>query len=984
MICPRAQFKRLAAGCQAAVFMLLSASFSSMLCYAEIDSIQRIQIDADSLSSALIQLGQQTGNSIVFPARLLYGRSAENIDADISTRDALTRLLGGTSLGFQMITANVVAIVPLPASDNKTQGHSEELFVLGKPVTGSYIKRTDLQGSSPVSIVTEQELLAKGSQSLSQYFKFYPAVFGSGANTEVSNGGNGSATLTLRGLPEENTLILVNGKRSAYNGLRVNAVDLNMIPALAVKRVEVLKGGASALYGSDAVAGVVNIITKDHYDGFSIRQYYGESSRGDAERRKTELMWGMRGEYVSLMVAMSRYSQEALFSREREISNSADRREQEGIDQRSSATPSSRVTLDDGSTVILRAGREGNDATDYRAATAEDLYDYAGATSSVTPLEKNSVLLSAGYHFSADLNLNLMALNTTTESTITFAPTPVMPAFESQPFFIAEDNVFNPFAEDIHDIRRRMIELGPREQINDNETERIDVTLDGRAEGLHWEAVLSWNQVSSKELFTNLVDGEKLAKALGEPDDCLPSEACIPVNFFGPAGSITSEQIDSIRFNNFDEGNNEITAASVYLDGQLLQTAAGPVLAAVGLERRKEEAEINTLPKSQEGFVIGDDAVASLSGRRTISELFAELHVPLLNHKPMAYSLNLELAVRHSRYSDFGRNTTPRVALRYRPTAGLLLRANYAEGFRAPGLDELYNSTHRKFTFLNDPCADPVNVSELPGCLQQSDPTRDQFLAEFIGNPSLKPEEAENITFGFMLTPLSLPEFELELDFFSIKQDNVVGLSSPGFITLEEARGNSTGRVQRDSNGNIMMIEATFLNVGRREVSGADLAVHYRWSDTKWGEVKGLFAASYLHEYRSQLDPATPMQNIAGTFQDVEREGNGALPRWKANLGLSLQKPDWRFDYNLYYVYKLQEMVPMKEKLRKINSWLTHNLQLTYKPDESEGLSFALGVDNILDKQPPLVASSFNDNIDARTHSLIGRYWYMRLAYNFN
>ncbi len=355
-------------------------------------------IDAPQLSPALIQFSRQSGLSIVFPEHLARNLDSAPVTGTLSSAEALDTLLEGTGLGWEMVESRIVAVYSVdcdeaPGCASPTQTLSrypvyvpglEETYVYGSQMTGSRIRRPGYESAAPVDVLSAPEIELSGAQTLGELLKFVPAVAGNSLSTAISNGGNGTATVTLRGLPASNTLVLINGRRVANDGLAGESVDLNSIPPAAVKRIEILKDGASAIYGSDAIAGVVNVILKRDFYGFLAETYYGQAEAGDLDTQTHTFQYGTGFNRGSLFITASHYSQDPIFSSDRDISASADTRAIGGADQRSSATPDARLVLPDGTALIA-------DGSSYRPATDEDRFDFPAFTSAVVPLERNSV-----------------------------------------------------------------------------------------------------------------------------------------------------------------------------------------------------------------------------------------------------------------------------------------------------------------------------------------------------------------------------------------------------------------------------------------------------------------------------------------------------------------------------------------------------------------------------------------------------------------
>ena len=949
-------------------------------------------IDAPQLGPALIQFSQQSGLSIVFSKRLTRNKEAPPVIGDMANETALDTLLHDTGLGWELVDDRVIAVYPVDCAVDDScpspmgtvdkyprfEPGIEETFIYGSRVTGSRIKRTAYDTSAPVDVFSAPDIELSGAQTLGELLKFVPAVSGNAISTAISNGGDGTASVTLRGLPASNTLVLVNGRRVANNGLAGESVDLNSIPPAAVERIEILKDGASAIYGSDAIAGVVNVIMRRDFEGLLAETYYGEAERGDLATQTHTLQYGALIPRGSVFLSATLFEQDGIYSRDRAVSRNADTRPLGGSDERSSATPDARITPPGADTLI--ATRDG-----YRPATDEDLYNYLAFSTAVVPLKRNSLFGSFEYDLSSNITASLEASYLETESEATLAPTPIFAAFEQTPITVAADNIYNSFGQALTDVRRRLVELPDRRQRNESEVSRFSAAVEGQSGGWYWDAGYNWSRSEAFQSTSNLVNADNLRRGVGPAAGCQgPAlDGCVPINLLGAAGSIGPDQSDFLAVTGEVSGYSTLSSFSANLSGQPFQLRHGPVAMAVGMEFRNEATRKKPDALLASTGTIGATNFEATRGDRDITEFYAEAIVPLWRDASGQQFLDVEAALRHSDYSDFGETTNPKVGWRLQLWPGLLLRGTYAEGFRAPSLNELFEGNSEEQAFINDPCTVAANVGVLPGCSQQADPTRNQFLTLRGGNPKLQPETARSWSAGAVWSPSWLSGLTLTADLFQVEQNDVVAASAQ-FVVSENARsGEFSDNVQRDELGNLALVRANNINVGRRRVRGSDLALTYHLPKQPWGQLSLTGSAAYIHEYLAKVDPAAPELNLAGTFRDEASEGLGGIPKWKAQFGVRWQQQRWRAGYDAHYVSSMTEIIPGTERRRHIDSWLIHDLQVSYTFNVLQGLRASLGVDNAFDQEAPLATSAFNDNIDGRTHELKGRYWYTKLSQQF-
>ncbi|MEQ9463712.1 MAG: TonB-dependent receptor [Haliea sp.] len=949
-------------------------------------------IRESSLSSALLQFSRQSDTPIVFSDRLTRHLAAPELVGNLRRDAALAQLLASSGLKWELIDERIIAIYAVncgngPCNDPEQtsalfpvyEPGMEETYVYGSSLTGSRIRRDPNRFSAPVDVYARSDIERSGAQTLGELLKFVPAVIGNSTSTAISNGGDGTATVTLRGLPASNTLILINGRRVANDGLSGESVDLNSISPAAVERVEILKDSASAIYGSDAIGGVVNVIMKRDFHGVLAETYYGESSRGDLTTTTQTLQYGTSFRDGGLFLSASHYEQEPLFSRDRAVSRSADTRALGGTDQRSSATADARVVLPDGQSLI--ATGEGS----YRPTGPDDLFDFQAFTTAVVPMRRSSVYASANRDLTPQVTATLEASYLQTNARATLAPTPIFTGFEQTPLTVAATNIYNDFGTDITDVRRRLVEFPARTQRNESRVGRVSAILEGLYADWHWDLGVNWSRSEATETVTNLVDAERLRRALGPADRCLGAtiDGCVPVAIMGPAGSIGPEQVDYLRVAGETNGYSSLSSAAINLSNALLHLPAGRGDLALGVEFRHEATSKRPDARLASLGTIGATNFEATRGSRKIIELYAESRLPIWNSASGGRSLELEAALRQSNYSDFGASTNPKLGLKLQLGPSLTLRGGYARGFRAPSLNELYEGSKEQQAFLSDPCTQAANIGVLPGCTQRADPTRNQFLTVKGGNPNLEAETSDSLSAGLVWIPVRIPGLRLSADYWEIKQDDVVSSSAQFIIDQNARNGRFADRINRDGLGNLVRVEANNINIGKRRIRGADLGLSYHFPDQPWGQLSITGSGAWIREYLAQPDPGAAAVDLAGTFLDEASDGLGGIPEWKGQLGIRWKRERWEANYEIQHVSAMRETLPGSSQQRTISDWTVHDLQLSYVFDLWSGLRLTMGVDNALDEPAPLAASAFNDNIDARTHDLKGRFWYTRISQRF-
>ena len=950
-----------------------------------------IHLPAGSLHKAFIALGQQTKSSIIFLSSLANDRDVVAIDGRFTIIQTLETLIAGRDLEFRVVGPLSVVVLPRCVNARNCQtveeesglniqqySMIEELVVRGKQLTGSRFKQTDSHSFTPVEIITATEIRLAGAQTLSQLMRQTPEVAGNSASTAVSNGGNGSASVTLRGLPSTNTLVLINGLRITSNALDGGSVDLNSIPLAAIDRVEILKDSGSSNYGSDAIAGVVNVILRKSVDGMMLNAYYGGAERGDNQTRRYDMLAGGKLGNIEIMAVASHYSQQGIFSRDRTISRSADARGLGGIDQRSSATPNARILLNDSVVSLSSDQLDGSSAAHFSADNSEHLFDYLAYTSSLVPAKRNSFYLSGSLIDSGSLDSSFELSYVTNSSTITHAPMPVFTAFEQVPITISAANQFNPFGQDIEDLRIRLTGLGVRTQQDESRTFRASAALMGALANGEWHSSLSWSRNSAVERWHNLVNLQNLALGLGDSAVCASVDGCVAVNVFSNPDAIGAEQLNYIRADATNRGRSTLGSFNVDLSQVFDIVPAGDLEFAAGFELRQEILDTRADQRVENDQLIGGE-FGSSHGRRTISELYLESLIPMLAGDQFGGQLEANMSLRATRFSDFGSRTNPKLALRYRPHKDLMLRASISKGFRAPSLYELNQSASVSQAFLLDPCS--VADNNLPGCVAETDPLRAQYPTVIGGNAELRPETSDNVSVGFVFSPESLRNFSFGLDAYQIQVDDIIGASGQLFLDQNARNLSYANRIVRDQDGELIKVIASNENLGMRKLSGVDVDIAWRMFIANWGTLGVNLSGSHIASYQFQSSPTNAIEQLAGTFADAAAEGSGSLPKWKSRLNLFWQFSDWEVALSSFYVSGVTETVSGLDGIRHSGAWSREDAQITYYFNSGDSL-VSFGVENIFDQAPPFMASAFNDNFDSRTYDSTGRFFYATISHH--
>lgn len=624
-------------------------------------------------------------------------------------------------------------------------------------VTGSRIRQVDVETAQPVHVITRQDIETQGFQSVGDIIQNITAAGNPplSRTSPSSSGMNAGGTyISLRDLGAERTLVLVNGRRMGV-GLNGRA-DLSLIPAVAVQSVEVLKDGASSIYGSDAIAGVINIITRSDFEGTTVSGYYGQYGEGDGAITRGDAIFGYRGDRGSLTIAAEQTREDRVRAADRSYSrypvsashptDGWNTNTDSGVFLSTPSDALPNVVYNGTTRVLLRPGGDPMNPADYIAQDLDVggcLPNSAGSPGPGTcrpgstagkfnpnedadlriPRETKSVYLDGMFDVTADVRLRANLLYSDRSSTRTTSGRPLTASRFDIP--ISADSYFNPVGRDIPDWFRRSQEV-LRQTTNDLTTYRISAAIEGTFEAgdrpFDWDVSYLHNR--NKLLLTGLGDMgvERLRSALGpsflDPAtgnvvcgvpgariaDCVPYNPFLPAGVAG-AGSLEGNQAlhDYLFHVEHDRGETTTEAFSANLTGSLWTLPAGDLGFAVGGEYRRESGEFIPDQYASEGLST-NQADSPTAGSYSVREVYAEIQAPLLADLPFARELTLSLASRYSDYDTFGDTTNSKIGLKWKPIDSLMLRATVADGFRAPTIIDLYGGLSETAGRYTDPC----------------------------------------------------------------------------------------------------------------------------------------------------------------------------------------------------------------------------------------------------------------------------------------
>lgn len=750
-------------------------------------------------------------------------------------------------------------------------------------VTGSRIRRIDAETSSPVQVVSRDDIEQTGRQSIAEVLRSVVSADNQGSIPTAFSAGfaSGASAVSLRGLGVNSTLVLLNGRRLASYGLADDGVrtfvDLNSIPLAAVERVDVVKDGGSAIYGSDAIAGVVNIILRDTYEGFSAGGTVGLNDSGDGDMQRVYAVVGGGGERFNAYLTLEESSEKAISGRDAEsFLRTNDLRSRGFFDNRRGGVIAGGGQFADGSGPVFSAVNPFGSVRKPGGTQSERInltpcpevspttgvcqFETIGFTQIQPKVERLTALGRATYKFNDDLKAftEISFFNSEVQSTGT-------------PSSVNDGGVFNPAdpaSPVVHTTRLpgnhpdnptgqtttlslQTLGLGGRNGRTDNDVYRAIVGIDGLLGGSgnwSWNAAGGYIRSELTDTSTGFVRFPVLQAALNSGQFRIDPTLNSPELLAAISPTLEREAISSV------------TLADATVSGTLFQLAGRDVGVAVGLEYRRERTDTPPVPFTDTAEIVGL-GFSGFTADRDVYSGYLEANVPVLE------SVEINAAYRYDEYSDYGSSRTPKIGVKYRPLRNLLVRGTYQEGFRAPGPAESGNSASFGFT----------NIGILT-----------------VGNPDVKPEESKSYSSGIVFEPFD--GTNISVDYYRIERENeivgadqslVVGnLSTTGPENSQRPGLLPNSTLFFDVNGDLATISAPFVNANKTTTDGLDLDLRQRIDLGKFGRLTAGLVFSHIFSFERELSDGTTFE-YAGTHGPFVLSSAGGTPTDRARLRLT-------------------------------------------------------------------------------------------------
>jgi iron complex outermembrane receptor protein len=961
-------------------------------------------------------------------------------DTVLRTGVAVIALSAGSGVAWAQSTLPPPDVPQRPATASTPNREGEIV------ITGSRIRRNPLDLDAPRVFVDQADIQKTGLNSINDVLQRLPSS-GGGLNGRFNNSGNlgnppdgagvgaGAAEIDLRYLGSRRTLVLVDGLRfvpgASASGVPPS-VDLNAIPESMIDRVEVLQDGASTIYGSDAIAGVVNIITKKGQKGFAASAQVGSYlDHNDGWTQNYQVSWGNGTNGPTQIVIGGNYVQaDGVSSGARAISAFGN-------------APYSTTCDTGGCSSFPLNGRFGGAVfgpgfvtlshpittrpsfpADFRPFTNADRFNFAPFNYLEIPVKRYGAFADLAQDVGSDMHFRLKGLWNFRHSINQAAPIPlgVGPDVGNGNLLdhvtISGTNPYNPFGFDLipsdgspganyDQIKRRVIEAGPRHFEQRVKTYYGTATLDGQiGPDWFWDIGGLYGYNKAKQTMFGNINAHNVQIALGPLATCNATAGCVPLDMFGTPGAITSAMLGYIGFTQHDSSQQRIWSGSANITGKWFDVGGGPLGVAGGVEYRRQTGRFDPDPVVAAGFS-SDIPAQPAKGGYKVGEAYAEFDAPFIKGRPGAELLELDGSVRYSHYKTDADPTAPshtfahttfKADMNWKPVNALRFRASWSEGFRAPSIGELYGGLSRFDSAIDDPCSSlsaqarnfTNDATVHANCSAQGVPAagattapRDQLSVVTGGNRNLTPETSTGWVVGGVANPIR--GFTAELNWYDIKIKGAIQAVSAATTLYRCVYSNdplACSSVTRSAGtGNVTQIRGILQNIAQIQTNGIDLNLAYRTPLPRFGELGFTWNNTFL----STFDVTTPttsgnvVEHRVGQETDSPSQG---YPRWKSTGVIDWNGFGFGATLTGRYISKLKELQNNESPL-KATFYTDAQLRWSPKIGLLQELQFAIGANNLFNVSTPGCVACDTNHMDPSIYDTPGRYYYARIGVKY-
>ncbi|MEW6024751.1 MAG: TonB-dependent receptor [Pseudomonadota bacterium] len=828
-----------------------------------------------------------------------------------------------------------VGLIAMPAFAQETAPVAQKIERV--EVTGSRIKRADAEGALPVTVIKREELEASGSTTVAEFMR--TSTFSSAGNFRPQSGSSAQsfAGIDLRGLGSARTLVLLDGRRLPKAPNVGDSADLNTVPMAAVERIEILTDGASAVYGSDAIGGVVNIITRKDFEGVAATIGYTKPENDGGERKEASVILGVQGEKGRLVMGASKTGRAMVYTRDRPWG------QEQGV---SSYGNNYRLPSGAYTSIGNLRGNAATGCTDenfYLADNGTCSYNFNAVAADEAQIDSQAFFARGETQINDDWKAYVNASTTNTRSFGRYAPTPAQ-------LTVAANTPNNPTAAPIV-VRHRTAAAGNRDTSTDSWLSSVAGGVQGKiTNSIDLDVGASYTRSSYKELGRNYIVRPILEQYANSGE----------YDLFNPSAN-PEEVLSAIKATTSRDGifkQTDFYATGTFYD--LFQLPGGGVSLLASAETR-EEQYADIYDSLSEAGVIEGSAGNSAAGKRRVSGAALEMVFPITK------TLEASLAGRYDKYSDYGNDFSPKVSVRWQPMKNLTVRSSFGEGFRAPTLPQL----HQKESFSAESVFDPVTClafggktgPDLPASEDCNRGKQVQVDSYTSANSALESEQSKQFSIGAVWD--ATQAISVKADYAKIKIDNVLNNVSVQDV-LDRFAGTDPRPIPsglgviRGANGAIERVQAGYANEGTLTGEYLDVSVVGRW--------KHAMVGNFDHElrYSNTLKYSDDGDELRGTL---------GLPRYRATLANNWKRGAFGLSYNINVIGKNAD-----DEDFSVGTYVTHDLQGTW--NTPWGGKLIAGVVNVGGKMPELVAYD-GRNFNFYLYDSYGRQAYVRLEQKF-
>jgi len=832
-----------------------------------------------------------------------------------------------------------VGLIAMPAFAQETAPVAQKIERV--EVTGSRIKRADAEGSLPVTVIKREELEASGSTTVAEFMR--TSTFSSAGNFRPQSGSSAQsfAGIDLRGLGSNRTLVLLDGRRLPKAPNVGDSVDLNAVPMAAVERIEILTDGASAVYGSDAIGGVVNIITRKDFEGVAASLGYTKPENEGGERKEASVIVGVQGEKGRIVMGASKTGRGMVYTRDRPWGQDL------GV---SSYGNNYRLPSGAYSAIGNLRGNPTIGCTDenfYIAGTTCS-YNFNAVAADEAQIDSQAFFARGEVQINDSWKSYVSASTTNTSSFGRYAPTPAQ-------LTVRANTPNNPTSSDIV-VRHRTAAAGNRDTSTDNWLSSVAAGFQGKlAQNIDLDVGAAYTRSVYKELGRNYIVRPILEQYVNETRATAPK-----YDLYNPSAN-SEEVLSAIKATTSRDSifkQTDFYAVGTFYD--LFQLPGGGVSLLASAETR-EEVFGDIYDSLSEAGVIEGSAGNSAAGKRRVSGAALEMVFPITK------TLEASAAGRFDKYSDYGNDFSPKVALRWQPLKNVTFRSSYGEGFRAPSLPQL----HQKESFSAESVFDPVTCLALGGgtggnLTAANDCNRGKLVqidSYTLANEALKSEQSKQFSVGAVWDVI--PAISLKADYARIKIDDRISLIGAQDL-IDRSNGTDPRSIPaglsviRSANGAIQRVQQGYANEGTLKGEYLDVSATGRWRNAAWG--------NFDHELRYS-------NTLSYDDDGNELRGTLGLPRYKAVLSNNWKRGAFGLTYNINVTGKNAD-----DEDFSVGTYVTHDIQGTWSTPW--GGKLIAGFVNVGGKMPELVAYD-GRNFNFYLYDGYGRQAYVRLEQKF-